>query len=110
MVSVAYAQAGGSAAGSLLESLPFLVLMVAIFYFLLIRPEQRKRRDHQTMLAGLKRNDRVTMASGLHGRIVALGDTVVTVEIAPKVQVDFDRSAIERVHVPEAREKERSKP
>jgi len=109
-VSVAFAQGvGGTDAASALSGLPFLVAMVAIFYLLLIRPEQKKRRDHEALLADLKKNDRVTMASGLHGRIVALSEAVVTVEIAPKVQVEFDRTAVERVHLPESREKERGK-
>lgn len=109
-MSVAFAQGGGGgAATSPLASLPFLLLMVGIFYVLLIRPEQRKRREHQELLAGLKRNDRVTMSSGIHGRIIGMTDSTVTVEIAPKVHVEFDRSAVERVHLPEAREKERGK-
>ena len=62
------------------------------------------------MLEALKRNDRVTMSSGIHGRIMAISDTTVTVEIAPKVLVEFDRSAVERVHLSDAREKERGKP
>jgi len=110
-VSAAFAQAAGegAAAASPLASLPVLIAMVGIFYLLLIRPEQKKRQEHAAMLASLKRNDRVTMTSGIHGRIIALADDVVTVEIAPKVQVDFDRSAVERIHLPEAREKERGK-
>jgi preprotein translocase subunit YajC len=109
VVSVAFAQ-GGAGAASPFAGLPFLLLMVGIFYVLLIRPEQRKRREHRAMLDALKRNDRVTMTSGIHGRIMAISDATVTVEIAPKVQVEFERSAVERIHLPDAREKERGKP
>lgn len=109
-MSVAFAQGGnGGAAASPLASLPFLVLMGAIFYFLLIRPEQQKRQRHQAMLAALKRNDRVTMAGGMRGRVIAISDATVTVEIAPKVHVEFDREAVERVHLPDERDKERAK-
>lgn len=110
MLSVAFAQgAGGGGASSPLAGLPFLLLMVGIFYVLLIRPEQQKRRAHRAMLDSLKRNDRVTMSSGILGRVMAISEATVTVEIAPKVHVEFDRSAVERVHLPEDREKERGK-
>ena len=64
------------------------------------------------MVAGLKRNDQVVMSSGIHGRVTALGDKVVKVEIAPKVEVQVDRSAVQTVHKAapaEAREREREK-
>jgi preprotein translocase subunit YajC len=109
VVSVAFAQGTGGGAASPLAGLPFILLLVGIFYVLLIRPEQKKRREHEAMLASLKRNDRVTMSSGIHGRIMAMSETTVTVEIAPKVHVEFDRGAVERVHLPDAREKERGK-
>jgi preprotein translocase subunit YajC len=75
---------------------PFLLLGI-VFYFLLIRPEQRRRRTHEELVAALKRNDPVVLSSGIHGRVMTLGDDVVTVEIAPKVQVQVDRSAIQSV-------------
>ena len=75
---------------------PFLLLGI-VFYFLLVRPEQRRRRAHEELVGALKRNDQVVMSSGIHGRVMTLGDDVVTVEIAPKVQVQVDRSAIQTV-------------
>jgi len=89
-----------------------LALIGAIFYFLLIRPEQRRRKEIETQVAGLKRNDQVVFASGIHGRIIALGDKVLSVEIAPKVAVQIDRDSIQRVltaPTAEGREKEREK-
>ena len=88
----------------------FLLAVFAIFYFLMLRPEQKRRKEQEQLVANLKRNDVVVMTSGIHGRIVALGDKVLTVEIAPKVPVQVERSAIQSVHkapVAEAREKER---
>jgi preprotein translocase subunit YajC len=90
-----------------------LLLIGAIFYFLLIRPEQRRRKDLETQVAGLKRNDQVVLTGGIHGRVVQLGDKIVSVEIAPKVPVQVDRDAILRVltaPAAEPREKEREKP
>ena len=94
------------------QLVPFLLLGV-VFYFLLVRPEQRRRRDHDQLVAGLKRNDQVVMSSGIHGRVMTLGDDVVTVEIAPKIQVQVDRSAIQTVRKPSGgtavdKEKEKS--
>jgi len=89
-----------------------LILLAGVFYLLLVRPEQKRRKEHDQMVENLKQNDRVVMASGIHGRVTALSDSVVTVEIAPRVQVHVDRSAIQTVGKPggaEAREKEREK-
>ena len=90
----------------------FLVLLVGIFYLLLLRPEQKRRKEHEQLVAGLRRNDQVVMTSGIHGRVAAIAEKVLTVEIAPKVQVQVERSAIQSVHKApsaEAREKEREK-
>ena len=89
-----------------------LVLIGGIFYFLLVRPEQRRRKELEGQVAGLKRNDQVVMSSGIHGRVIVLGDKVLSVEIAPKVTVQVDRDAIQRVLTApsaDAREKEREK-
>jgi len=89
-----------------------LALIGAIFYFLLIRPEQRKRKELESQVSGLKRNDQVVFASGIHGRVVTLGEKVLSVEIAPKVAVQIDRDSVQRVltaPTAEGREKEREK-
>jgi preprotein translocase subunit YajC len=98
----------------MLVQLAPLVLIGAIFYLLLIRPEQRRRRELETQVAALKRNDQVVLTSGIHGRVTTLGDKVLTVEIAPKVAVQVDRDAIQRVLTApsgeaQSREKEREK-
>jgi preprotein translocase subunit YajC len=111
-VSDAWAQTGQESGPPPLYNIGFIVLMFAIFYFVLMRPEQRRRREHDKLVAGVKRNDQVVLSCGLHGRVVALGEKVVTLEIAPKVQVQFDRSAIqtlESLSAGEGREKEREK-
>ena len=92
--------------------LPFLLILGAVWYVLVVRPEQKKRQQQEKMLADLKRNDAVVLTGGLHGRIMTLGDDVITVEIAPRVQVQFDRSAVQRivgVAEPEGRDKERQR-
>ncbi|MCL6621071.1 MAG: preprotein translocase subunit YajC [Syntrophobacterales bacterium] len=68
-----------------------MILMVAVFYFLLIRPQQRKAKEHRAMLDSLKRGDRVVTAGGLIGEIVAINDQVLTLEIADKVRVEVSK-------------------
>src|SRR5262249_49371380 len=88
----------------------FIVLMFAIFYFVLLRPEQRRRRDQDKLISSLKRNDLVVMSCGLHGRVITLGEKVITVEVAPKGQMQFERTAIqsvENVAAGEAKEREK---
>ena len=89
-----------------------LLLLGIVFYLLLVRPEQKKRREHEQLIGSLKRNDQVVMASGIHGRVTGLGEKTVNVEIAPRVQVQVDRSAIQSIEkgpALEVREKEREK-
>lgn len=93
-ISVAWAQEGAGAGGSpLLQLLPIPLIFI-VFYFLLIRPQQLKQRQENTMRANLKRNDRVVTSGGLHGKIVDLADTVVTLEVAPNVRVKVDRQSV----------------
>lgn len=94
MITAAWAQAGpGGAPPALMQFAP-LVLIFVVFYFLLIRPQQQKAKDQRTMLANLKRNDDVITAGGLYGKIMALTDKIVTLEIAPNVRVRIDRQQI----------------
>jgi preprotein translocase subunit YajC len=88
-------QAGGQKSGGsgLMMILP-LVLMFAIFYFLLIRPQQKKTKMHREMLTKLKRGDRVVTTGGLHGRITGIDDQVVVMEISEKVRVKVNRGAV----------------
>jgi len=94
MINSAWAQAApGAAPPALMQFMP-LVLIFVVFYFLLIRPQQQKAKEHKTMLANLKRNDDVITAGGLYGKIMALTDRIVTLEIAPNVRVRVDRQQI----------------
>jgi preprotein translocase subunit YajC len=71
-----------------------LILMFAIFYFLLIRPQQKKAKQHKEMLGALKKGDRVVSSGGLHGVVTGITDDMVTMEIAPKVRVKVSRGSI----------------
>jgi preprotein translocase subunit YajC len=84
------AQGGG---GGLSAFLP-LIIIFAIFYFLLIRPQQKKAKQHRELLSALKKGDRVVSSGGLHGVITGMANDVVTMEISPKVRVKVSRSSI----------------
>lgn len=71
-----------------------LILLFAIFYFLLIRPQQKRQRAQKELLSNLRKGDQVITAGGLYGRITGLTDTVVTLEITEKVRVKVARSQI----------------
>ncbi|RLC27987.1 MAG: preprotein translocase subunit YajC [Deltaproteobacteria bacterium] len=99
---LAYAMGGGGAGGASGQGGGFgafvpLILMFAIFYFLLIRPQQKKAKQHRELLGALKKGDRVVSSGGLHGVITGLSDDIITMEIAPKVRVKVSRSAISGV-------------
>jgi preprotein translocase subunit YajC len=100
LISPAYAQVGGVAAGGGIEMfLPF-VLIIVIFYFLLWRPQQKKMKQHKAMLGGLKRGDRVVTGGGIIGRIARVeGDDELIVEIAPEVRVRVARGTVSDVVV-----------
>ncbi len=97
---VAYALSGGaggsagSGGGGIFGAMLPLILMFVIFYFLLIRPQQKKAKSQRQWLTAIKKGDRVVTNGGLHGLVTGLTDTVVTLEIAPKIRVKVSRSAL----------------
>ncbi|MFN7950279.1 MAG: preprotein translocase subunit YajC [bacterium] len=72
-----------------------LPIIIGIFYFLMIRPQQQKAKEHQSMLDALKKGDEVLTAGGIYGKIHSVTDQVVTLEIAPNVRIRVARSRIE---------------
>ena len=105
-ISPAYAQsadAGGT--GAIMMQLLPLILIFAVFYFLLIRPQQKKMKDHRAMLQALKRNDKVITGGGIVGTIAKVRDDSdeIEVEIAPNVRITVLRGTISAmVKPPEA--------
>lgn len=97
-VSTAYAQAAdGAGAAGLMSFLP-LILIFVVFYFLLIRPQQKKLKEHKSMLEALRRGDRVVTGGGIVGTITKVGaDDELVVEIAEGVRVRVLRSTINMV-------------
>lgn len=71
-----------------------IIMVFAIFYLLVFRPQQRKAKERKELLSNLKAGDRVVTSGGLHGKIIGLTDTIVTLEIADKVRVKVSRNQI----------------
>jgi preprotein translocase subunit YajC len=96
MNGVAWAADAGAAAGGFANIAQFvpLVLIFIVFYFLLIRPQQKKAKEHKNYLANLKKGDKVITGGGMYGQIIGLTDTVVTLEIADNVRIKITRGAI----------------
>lgn len=79
--------------GSLMGLAPLIIIFV-IFYFLLIRPQQKKTKEHQEMVNNLKKGDQVITNGGIHGRLTAVDDATVTVEVADRVRIKVSRQSI----------------
>ncbi len=100
MVNMAYAQAAAGAAaenpmGNILGNpLILMVLMVGIFYFLLIRPQQKKAKEHKALLDNLKEGDQIITSGGILGTVVKIDDQIVNLEIADKVRIKVGRPSI----------------
>ncbi len=96
MTGIAYAAGGAAPAGPAAGMASFvpLILIFVVFYFLLIRPQQKKAKEHQQFLNNLKKGERVVTSGGIHGRITGLTDTAVTVEIAEGVKIKVTRGSI----------------
>jgi preprotein translocase subunit YajC len=109
MVDLAYAMApgpvGGANGGGIMSVLPLMIGMFAIMYFLIIRPQQKQRKERESLLAAVKKGDRVVTSSGLYGTVVGLSEHTVTLKVADQVKLEFERTAISRI-VPPAGDKE----
>ena len=113
MSGVAWAQTAGGAAGPgpLVNLMP-IALMFVILYFLMIRPQQKRARDHETMVQNLKRGDDIVTSGGIHGKVHTIADKILTVEIAPNIRIRLDReqvASVLRASRPEDRDKDREK-
>ena len=100
-ISSAFAQTAPAAstggAESTLYSLLPLVLMFVVLYFIMIRPQMKKQKEHKSMIEALAKGDEVVIAGGLLGRVAKLGDSFLNVEVANGVELQVQRSAVIQV-------------
>jgi len=97
----AYAQTATAAAGApspLMTFLPLIAIFI-LFYFMIIRPQQKRAKQHQAMVLGVKRGDTIVMSNGMIGKVVRVEDTEVGVEVATGVTVKVVKSMIADVRV-----------
>ena len=93
-ISSAYAQASGASPGSDIMTFLPMIAIVVVFYFLLIRPQQKRAKETKAMLQALQKGDEVVTAGGIVGKISKLTDAYANIEIAPSVEITVQRSAI----------------
>jgi preprotein translocase subunit YajC len=94
MISNAYAQAAGGGDPGFVGLLP-IVLMFVLLYFLMIRPQMKRAKDHKQMVEALQKGDEVVTAGGVVGRISKLSDGYVILEIAPNTEINVQRTAVQ---------------
>lgn len=101
-ISSAFAQtapaaaAGGSTESTLFSLLP-LVLMFVVLYFIMIRPQMKKQKEHKAMIDALAKGDEVIIAGGVMGRVSKMGDSYLHVEVANNVELQVQRGAVVQV-------------
>jgi|SRR5688572_9162567 preprotein translocase subunit YajC len=96
LINPAYAQGTGGSAGGF-ESMILIVLMFGVLYFLMIRPQMKRAKEHKMMIEALQKGDEVITGGGVIGRITKVSENYVTVEIAPNVEVQMQRPAVQLV-------------
>ncbi|MGQ0509529.1 MAG: preprotein translocase subunit YajC [Betaproteobacteria bacterium] len=96
LISSAYAQATGGAGGDagLLGFLP-IILMFVLLWFLMIRPQMKRQKEHKAMVDALQKGDEVVTAGGVVGKITKVADSYVTVEVAPETEIVVQRAAVQ---------------
>jgi preprotein translocase subunit YajC len=98
LISNAYAQAAGGAEGQLLGFLP-IILMFVVLYFLMIRPQMKRAKEHRTMLEALQKGDEVITAGGVVGKVSKVSDAYVTVEVGQQnsqpIEMHFQKQSVQ---------------
>jgi len=88
---------GGDSGSGITSTLIMFGLIFAIFYFMIVRPQQKKQRERQKMLDAVKKGDKIVIAGGVHGTVVGIEEKTVLVQIADNVKVKVERGSISSV-------------
>jgi preprotein translocase subunit YajC len=97
LINSAWAQGSGAAPGGGLESMLLIVLMFVVLYFLMIRPQMKRAKEHKQLVEALQKGDEVITAGGVVGRISKVGERYITLEIADNVQIHVQRPSVQGV-------------
>ena len=93
-ISQAWAQGAPASAGGGIESMLLIVLMFGVLYFLMIRPQMKRAKEHKAMVEALQKGDEIISGGGILGRVSKLNESYVTLEIANGVEIQIQRSAV----------------
>lgn len=96
LIREAWAQGAGAPGGGF-ESMLLIVLMFVVLYFLMIRPQMKRAKEHKTMIEALQRGDEVVTAGGVLGRISKLNENYITLEVANNVEIQVQRPSVQLV-------------
>ncbi|HJQ63582.1 MAG TPA: preprotein translocase subunit YajC [Burkholderiales bacterium] len=97
LINEAWAQGAGVGPGGGLESMLLIVLMFVVLYFLMIRPQMKRAKEHKAMIEALQRGDEVVTSGGVLGRISKLNENYVTLEVASNVEIQVQRPSVQLV-------------
>ena len=95
LISSAYAQAAGAPADAGLMNIGMLVLMLVVFWFILIRPQMKRAKEHKLMVEALEKGAEVVTAGGIVGKITKIADAYITLEIADNTEIVVQRNAVQ---------------
>ena len=94
MIAMSPPQGGGNPEGSLFSTLLMFALIIGIFYFLILRPQQKRQKERQKLLEALKKGDKVITSGGLHATVAGIDEKSVLLQVADNVKLKYDRSAV----------------
>ena len=97
LIPAAHAQAAGAAPAAPMSTLLFPIILIAIMYFLMIRPQMKRQKEHKAMLEKLGKGDEVITNGGIAGTVAEIGESFITVEVADGVQLRVQKGAIANV-------------
>lgn len=95
LISEAWAQSAGGQQGGGLESMLLIVLMFVVLYFLMIRPQMKRAKEHKAMIEALQKGDEVVTGGGILGRVSKLNENYITLEVANNVEIQVQRPAVQ---------------
>jgi len=96
VIAQAAPAAGAAAPNPIMTFLP-LILLFVVFYFLMIRPQMKRQKEHRNMVAALSKGDEVVTNGGIAGKVDEVGESFITVEIAPNVKIKLQKGAVQQV-------------
>jgi preprotein translocase subunit YajC len=97
LIGEAWAQGAGAPAGGGMESMLLIVVMFVVLYFLMIRPQMKRAKEHKSMIEALQKGDEVVAGGGVLGRISKINENYITLEIAPNVEIQMQRPSVQLV-------------